>query len=377
MSAFDGTNGPTLKVQFLKSGTWTNTVTTDLREINIKRGRSRADQKMDAGTATITLDNRSGWYDPDYLGTDSPWVVSGASLLRDGLKGRVVATWDSVSYVIFTGYLETTGLNAGFDAVATMTFVDGIALIAKGNAPTLKNKAYANETTATRVGRMLTLAQWGSGSRSLDGAMKMQATEQGADCMTLIEQCVAAEAGAFYISGSGVATLITLADKFARPTQLLFNDQRVANTVEYSDIVTTPGTRQVVNQCILTRGKLKQVVANYKPSQNSYGIKSVEVECLNSDQTKAQRLALYYSRKDANPKTTVESITFMALALDVLYPDFLTTELLDQVTVKRRTVDGRSLTINLVIEGIEHKISPNNWETTYSTSPLNPYRIKL
>jgi len=379
MSAFDGTNGPTLKVQFYKSSTWTDATSTDLREIQIHRGRARADQKIDAGTATVVFDNRSGYYDPDYLGAGSPWVVSGASILRDGLQARIVATWSGVGYVLYRGYLEGTTVDAGFNATATMTFVDGIANISKAQAPKLKTMSYANETTQTRVGRLLTIAKWPTGSswRSIDGSIPMQSTAQGDDVMTMIEQCVAAEAGGFYISRSGIATFITLHDKFSRPTQLLFNDDRSANTVEYSAITTTPGTKQVINQAIVTRGKLKQKVFTYTPSVTAYGLKTVTVEALIPSDKHANNLALYYARKDANPKTTVEKIEFTPWGLDTLWDDFLACELFDQVTVKRQTVDGRNLTMNLVIEGMDHTITPDDWSVLFATSPMNPYRITI
>ena len=49
----------------------------------------------------------------------------------------------------------------------------------------------------------------------------------------------------------------------------------------------------------------------------------------------------------------------------------------DQVSVKRRTVDNRNLQYNLVIEGMNHKITNDDWQVTFHTSPINPYSITI
>lgn len=73
----------------------------------------------------------------------------------------------------------------------------------------------------------------------------------------------------------------------------------------------------------------------------------------------------------------MEEVTFTALAMDILYPDFLSTEIQDLIIVKRTTVDGRNLTFNLVIEGMRYQITPDTWEATFMTSPINAYKVTL
>jgi hypothetical protein len=52
-------------------------------------------------------------------------------------------------------------------------------------------------------------------------------------------------------SRNNVATLVPLADKFSRPTQLLFTDTGASNTVGYMELFTNPGTYYVVNQAVV------------------------------------------------------------------------------------------------------------------------------
>ena len=378
MAAFDGVTTPAVAVQFLKSGTWTSVTTTDLIKIDIRRGRTRQNERDQSGISVVVFNNTSGYYDPDNTSAGSPWMVSGSSILRDGLQMRIVATINSTAYYLYYGYLEETKVNQGEAPSVTMTFVDGIAYIADAQAPALAAAAFA-ETAATRVGRMLTYAGW-TGSTSLTGTVGMLATTQNRSCMALIYQAVDAIAGRFYISRSGVATLVPLANKFSRPTQLLFTDNQASNTVPYSQLLTNPGTYYVVNQAIINRGEAKQYTSQYNPSVSAYGIAKTVLDAPVATDSNAQNLALYESRKLATPDTYVERIDFNALAVGtygLLYPDFLATELADQVSVVRTTYDGRTIQWNLVVEGMAHTITQNNWLVSYTTSAINPYSITI
>ena len=376
MAAFNGTNAPTLSVQFYINGSWVTVTQTDVREISIKRGRSRADQKNDPGAATIVLDNVSGYYDPEYTGSSSPYVVSSVNQLKAGVQCRIIATWSSTGYTLFVGYLETNTVDQGFFPTATMVFTDGIALLSKMYAQSLSTPSYSGETTSTRVGRMLTYANW-TGSTNLSGSVQMLPTTQGSSLQVLIEECVACEAGRFYISRDGVATFLPLSDKFSRPTRLLLSDTRATNTVEYDSIKATPGTYQVINEAIIERSGKSQRRSRHKPSTTAFGLKSVTVNAPILNDSDADNLALYLSRKDSSPMTLVETIGFSALAFGSLYPDFLALEIGDQLTVERTTVDGRSLTLYVVVEGYNHHITQDDWRTDIMTSPMNPYSITI
>jgi len=389
MPAFDGTNAPTVKVQFYFNGAYTDVPTTDLREVDLTRGRIRPDQRIDPGQMIITLDNRSGDYDPD--NSSSPWWQSGQTTLRAGWPARLTATWSGTTYILFVGYLENTKLDIGFDATATMTFVDGIFTLGKFTAPAAKITDNNGETTSTRVGRMLTYAGWGTGStwRSLTGSVTLAGTAQNAPIMDIINQCEDAEAGCFYMSRTGKATFVTLKDKFNRPTQLTFNDSRASNTVEYYEIDTNPGIYSFINASLVnyspntTTGsgvnqvKGKQVTVQQKDSVVKYGLKLLKVDTYILSADVAKKLATYYSTRTKTPKTLVQSVSFTALALGALYPDFLETEIQDLCYVKRTTVDGRNQSFELTIEGFHHRITPNDWDVTYYTSPISATDITL
>jgi hypothetical protein len=132
----------------------------------------------------------------------------------------------------------------------------------------------------------------------------------------------------------------------------------------------------VVNQAVINRtNSTKQYSSKYNPSISAYGIAKTVIDAPVATDSNAQNLALYESRKLAEPLTYVERIDFNALALSTygaLYPDFLATELSDQVSVVR---SGKQW--NLVVEGMAHTITQNNWVCSYTTSSINPYSITI
>lgn len=374
---YDGTSQPSFRLQLYKSGTWTDVPSTDLRSIDITRGRQRADVSVSPGQAIIVLDNYSGIYDPDNLSSGSPWVVSGASIIRTGLLGRVVGKWLGTDYVMFTGKLTEPLADVGLEPLATYTFLDALNDIGAVEIPLLASYQYNLETISARVSRILAIVGY-IGSTSLSGSIQMQSTIEGKNARVLIDECVAAQAGAFYVSRTGVVTLLQHTHKFSRPTAFQFDDSNtVANSIEYDTIQTNSGAMQVINQAIITRGKYPQKVVTYNPSVTKWGVHTVIIESFADSAVHAQNLATYYARKDASPTTTVKEIEFSALNLTSLSPDILTAELMDQFTVWRTTSDGRALTMYQVIEGLEHTITAEDWRVRVYGSPMNSYTITI
>lgn len=370
MANYNGTDAPAIAVQLFIGGSWVTTSANDVLEVNIRRGRKQYDVLAQAGVASVIFNNYAGTYDPD--NTSSAYYPN----LKAGLQARIVATWSSTGYTLYQGFLETSVVNQGHYPTVTMNFVDGLGYIADAQAPVLASLQF-EETAATRVGRMLDYAGWSATARSLTGTVTMAKTVQGKSCLQMIYQAVNCIAGRFYISRSGVATLVPLSNKFSRPTQLLFSDQGDAFSLDYQGLVVDPGTYYVVNQAVVDRGASNTITSTYNPSKNSYGLVSKTFDAPILNETSSTNLALYESRQQADPVTFAKQVDFSALNLGVLYPDFLACEIGDQVSVKRKTVDNRNLQYNLVIEGMTHRITGDDWQVSFHTSPINPYSITI
>lgn len=358
---------PTLSVSFGINGSFTQVSSDLILSVSIRRGRERQNDFVDSGTAYVILNNQSGAFDPSNTG--SPWY----NTLIAGMQVQIAGN----GIVIYTGYLEDNAVNQGIYPTVSLTFVDGLASFGKTIAPALATSQY-QETAAARAARILDLAGWSASARSLTGTVQMLPTTLGLSCLDLLEQCANVIGGRFYVSRTGTATLVPLADKFSRPTQLLFSDQGDANSVKYDGVITNPGTDYVYNEAVVFRGPgEQQISAKYNPSVSTYGLKSKKLDAPTNTTTAATNLGYYAARKDADAVVLVERVDFSAINIGALATDFLSTELNDMVTVKRRTYDGRFLTINCVVEGIAMTIDSNNWRVSYFTSLVDPYTISI
>src|SRR5215213_3092239 len=81
--------------------TWTD-VTAYVKSIpQIRRGRQNALTGIEAGTAVVVLDNRTRRFDPTYAsGAYYPNVLPGRKI-------RISAVYNSTTYYLFTGFIDT------------------------------------------------------------------------------------------------------------------------------------------------------------------------------------------------------------------------------------------------------------------------------
>jgi hypothetical protein len=102
--------------------TWVNVDQTDVRSVDVARGRDDELGRVEAGTAQIVLNNLTRSFDPQ--------VVTG---LRPMNRWRVRAIHNAVTYDVFLGYAESyeqSWPGMGFDAVTTVRLVDEFKVLA-------------------------------------------------------------------------------------------------------------------------------------------------------------------------------------------------------------------------------------------------------
>lgn len=120
---------PIVEVEFTP-GVWTP-ISAHLRSGNTKRGRSKAIEKIAPGRMTLVLSNQGRLFDPEYAANISP-----GNLVEDK-KIRLKATYNAITYDIFTGYIDriVQRYNAPNDAVAIIECSDGLARLAQDELP--------------------------------------------------------------------------------------------------------------------------------------------------------------------------------------------------------------------------------------------------
>ena len=389
MALFDGSNAPTLTVEFdlgkvgtftlgisLLGGTdvlgtatssqWQSIPTTDVRAITIRRGRTREDQANQPGALALVLENRSGNYDPDNPSSSYYW--NGYSILTRGLGVRVSATWSGTTYVIYRGYLEQIGVDASLDPVTTFQFTDALAQIGAYTVAAIAS-SYSGDTTATRVGRILDAAGWDASLRNISGSRTMQPTTFGSTALALAEQADNCEYGRFFADRQGNLTLIPYESLLTTPFRFTLSDTRNSGTIEYDTIQEAPGAKYLVNTVTLNQTSTSNQTAVNSTSVTRYGTYQKAVDAPLLDNSVALTLAQVYADQNALPATRVERIEFDAIGLSSLWPSLLQTDLGDNVNVERTTVDNRTRTFISLVESIDIDITPFNWRVGMNLSP--------
>src|SRR5207244_12783432 len=133
---------------------WTD-ISHWVQSIDTRRGRNTELDRVEAGTATILLDNRDRRFDPS--NATSPYYPNVIPLRRI----QILASWSTYTYPVFTGYVEgwPQAYSRWDDINSQVTVSDAFKVF---NLVQL-NTAYPQQRSDARVGAVLDTITWGSG----------------------------------------------------------------------------------------------------------------------------------------------------------------------------------------------------------------------
>ena len=355
---------------------------TDIRNIAIRRGRTREDQAFQPGTMTLTLDNRSGNYDPESL--NATYSLSSYSMFTGGTNMKVTATWSGTEYSLYAGYIEFVEVSQGLDSVVTITCVDFFKRLSNVSI----NLGSFSGTSSAAASSFLSSAAWAYGS-TVSGTIP--ALIQGAPtdtALNALETLASGQGGRVFCDRSGGAVFSGY--DYIVPSgaaTLTFSDQRTSGTIEYDNITITPGARYLRNQVVTTNpyasasysGSWTYIseIKTYtnSGSSNRFGLvsKAINTFCVatNLDSGIGQYLADHF----ANADYRVEELDFEVTKLDALggtiWPSFLASEIGTKVSVARTPVYTTARTYTCLIQGMNHDIKPDSWRCSLMLSPAS------
>lgn len=339
-------------------------VSSDVRSVSVKRGRSRQLDRFVSGSANLVLDNRAARgskYDPTnassaYYGS----IVPGKQITidRDGSDIYVgnVADWN-FSY------------DTGNDATAEPSCTDGFAYLAQ---QTVTPGTQTAQATGARIAAVLTDIGWPSSQRSINtgvATLDADVVPVGTNALQYLQKVGDySEPGAFFISKEGLATFKDRATLQAYTSGISFGAG--ATDIPYIDFAVVYGIEEMVNSIAVTytAGTIVAgtATANGTASQAKYGVIDQTVETLLASAADAQALADWQVGLYSEPVYRVDSVT---LNLDRLsaaqVTSVLALELGDAVSV---TPPNGSVAQIVSIDGIEHRIEPMQHNVTFTMS---------
>ncbi|MCW2767161.1 MAG: hypothetical protein JWO11_3120, partial [Nocardioides sp.] len=195
----------TVEVMFT-SPTWTDVTSWGKHGISTRRGSSRIESpiiRYEAGTATAILNNSDRRFDPTNL--SGPYVSGGRSQVTPMRPIRIRATWASVTYDIFRGFIDQWDVDWVADVYSEVTVraSDGFKVLRNRKRPAV-TPVGVGENTGARVTRILNSAGWSATDRVIaTGNSTLQATDLSGDALSELQAATESEIGELYIDGAG------------------------------------------------------------------------------------------------------------------------------------------------------------------------------
>ena len=345
-------------------------VSNQVNRIETNRGRTALADQFQTGTLTLRIVDQNGDFNPQNV--TGPY----AGLLTPMKKVQISATYSSVTYPIFQGfitsYVTTYPDESGEDvAITTIQAVDAFRLATLAQISTVTG-ATAGDLSGTRVNQLLDTISWPATMRDVDAGLTTMQADPGTNrtALAALSTVATSEYGALYVDASGSFVFqdrsVTAGSIGGTPT--VFADNGTG--IDYFDATWILNDVLVFNKATITRTGGTAQVATNQDSIDKYFLHSYFLDNLLM-QTDAVALdyAQAYTASRAETSIRVDSIV-----LD-LYTDNYNSGILaalgldffDPIKVITTQPGGSTLEKTLQIFGVRMNISPNSWKTTFTT----------
>jgi hypothetical protein len=345
-------------------------VSDRINSIETNRGRTALSDQFQTGSLTLRIVDQAGEFNPQ--NPTSPY----AGLLDPMKKVQITATYEGVTYPIFSGfitsYVTTYPREASEDvAITTIQAVDAFRLAQLAQISTVTG-ASAGDLSGTRVNQLLDTISWPATARDIDAGLTILQADPGTNrtALSALFTVSDSEYGALYVDANGSFVFqdrsVTVGSIGATPT--VFADNGTG--IEYFDASWILNDVLVFNKATITRSGGTEQIALNQASIDKYFLHSY---FLNNLLMQTDSVALDYARSYVASRAET-SIRCDAIVLDLYTPNYntgiiaaLDLEFFDPIEVITTQPGGSTIQKTLQIFGTRNKITPNSWKTTFTT----------
>ena len=345
-------------------------VSNQINGIEVNRGRTALSDQFQTGALTLKIIDQSGDFNP--MNVTGPYY----NLLTPMKKVQITATYSSVTYPIFSGfitsYVTTYPEESGEDlAITTIQAVDAFRLAQLAQISTVTG-ATAGDLSGTRINQLLDEIDWPQSMRDVDAGLTTLQADPATNRTALAALTTAStsEYGALYVDAAGSFTFqdrsVTVSSIGGTPT--VFADNGTG--IDYFNANWILNDVLIFNKATITRTGGTAQVASNTASITKYFLHSYFLDnLLMQSDTVALNYALAYvaSRSET-------SIRCDAIVLDLYTDNYnsgiiaaLDLDFFDPITIITTQPGGSLLEKTLQIFGVRMNITPNSWKTTFQT----------
>ncbi len=396
--AFDSNVNITVEIAFdsdpLDASLSYTDISTYVRSFQTSRGRSNELGQFPAGSCSVLLSNIDNRFNP--TNASSPYYDSstGKTKIQPLKRIRISAVYDSQTYRIFEGFLDTIPVKypaSGSDSTVTLKATDGFRLMKQSDIAgkgfrvgltgfsevgqsTRLGMTFPNELSSTRISSILSAMGWPSDRKDIQtGTLQVGAQQDTDNILTAIQECELAENAQFFIAKDGKATFrnrdYRLSNALATDVQATFSND--GSNLPYTDVGVSFDDQEIINVYEWTReGGNTQYIADAN-SVIDYGAFTSQKSTINVSDPNVASIIQQKIAETSTPIVRFDNLIVNPRQNTLLWNQVLGREFGDRVKVKVVNPDGSSFDDELWIESISHNVgaSSQTWSWSVTLSP--------
>jgi hypothetical protein len=367
---------------FPLSGDILEEVTSDVRSVSVRRGRSRQLERFDAGGAVVDIRNDERKYDPAAGTAITPFGAS--------MRPRKEVVIQSNGLPVFRGVVEDWDLEYDLNGghIASVKATDQFAILAQQVLPPF---TVSQQSSGDRVRAVLDRPSvaWPQSLREISAGKATLGTaviEPDTNVLDYLQDVELSEPGALFISNNGQLVFRARDDFQFLPKETFADD---GTGIRFTDISISFGTEELRNRVSVTlAGEGGTATAVNNLSVNAYGgIDFNLFDSLLSNLNQAQDLADYLVNVFGEPQLRIDSVQVSlgspgdrivvdgggSIITQGLTPvqvnEVLAVDLGDLVRVKFTPSGiGDQIDQLCIVDAIEHDITPNEHVVRFNLS---------
>jgi hypothetical protein len=346
-------------------------VSDQVNSIETNRGRTALSDAFQTGTLTLRIIDQNGDFNPQNV--TGPYY----NLLTPMKKVQITATYSSVTYPIFSGFITSyvttypTNVDSADVAITTIQAVDAFRLAQVAQISTVTG-ATAGDLSGIRIGQILDQISWPATMRDVDAGLTTMQADPGTNRTALqaLQTVTDSEYGALYVdaSGSFVFQDRSVTAGSIGATATVFADNGTG--IDYFDAAWILNDVLIFNKATITRSGGTAQVALNQASIDKYFLHSYFLDNL---LMQSDSVALDYAQAYVASRAET-SIRVDSIVLDLYTNNYntgiiaaLNLDFFDPIKVITTNPGGSTLEKTLQIFGVRMNISPNSWRTTFTT----------
>jgi hypothetical protein len=343
-------------------------ITEYVTSVNINRGRATQLDTFNAGNCSIIADDKASGRQFDPLNTDSTWY-QGALGIAPRRQVQVYGG-SAGTAAMFTGFIYDMNIDYAEPQLssAAITAVDALAQISQ---TTLTGFSPSSELTSDRVNTILNRSEvaWSTALRSIATGQATCGTvayEDATNALAALQAVQFAEDGRLFATRSGLIEFdARVSVSFGTAVASLGGT--AVDAIPILSLSNLYGAETVVNRAsVQISGGTVSSIANGTASQSEYGIKNFSLTDIPlATQSAGSALAENLVGRFADPVVRFSEATVLVNMLTVAQQEQIAAlEIGDILSVTRVFESGAPLTVtqNVVVESIQHRLSPSRHE---------------